>query len=176
MRSVHPAASWDDVSILSRRDISGWQSLCLTQGRLMEPVSPPPSQEHESYLVSSYLTVTACEGSLQWLAQHWAQSRAVPICSKLQDTNPICCPASTYVALTQEMWSAFSFPPLSLLVVTSIMGYDGISDNNDRNCVTLTDISLTVRGWGMIPLVSLLGLRWAFITGASPVNTGKIEM
>ena len=57
MRSVHPA-SWDDVSCVKscHRDASGWQSLWLTQGRLMKPVSPPPSQEHESYLVSSYLT------------------------------------------------------------------------------------------------------------------------
>ena len=83
MRSVHSAASLDDVSI--HQDISGWQSLCLTQGRLRKPVSPPPSQEHESYLVSSYLThclwgVSAKTGP--------AQHRAVPILLKTTRHQP----------------------------------------------------------------------------------------
>ena len=134
MRSVHSAASWDDVSILSHQDISGWQSLCLTQGRLMKPVSLLQAKNMNPILLAA-TWLTACEGSLQWLAQPSTElSRS---CSKLQDTNPICCPTGTYVAVTQEMVSAFS-PLLSLLLSQVSGGYDGsISDYNDRNCVTL---------------------------------------
>ena len=110
MRSVHSAGimcqfwvtkiSAGDSLYVSLKVV--WGSLCpLLQAKNMNPI----------LLAATWLT--ACEGSLQRLAQ---PSRVLSLsCSKLQDTNPICCPAGTYVALTQEMClSAFS--PLSLLL------------------------------------------------------------
>ena len=107
-----------------------WGSLCpLLQAKNMNPI----------LLAATWLT--ACEGSLQRLAQ--PSTELSQSCSKLQDTNPICCPAGTYICCSDRGDVLVCFLPAVITVVTRIGGYDGISDYNDRNCVTLTQISRT---------------------------------
>ena len=139
MRSVHPAASWDDVSVLSHHlDVSlyvslkvVWWSLCpLLPAKNMNPI----------LLAATWLPVrglhTDCPALSPVLScpPYAAQNYKTLTPSVAQPAHML------HITSAQEMWSAFS-----ILVVTSIMGYDGIShyNGNDRNCVTLTDISLT---------------------------------
>ena len=133
MRSVHPAASWDDVSVLSHRlDVSlyvslkvVWWSLCpLLQAKNMNPI----------LLAATWLPVRGLHTDCPALSP-------VPSCppdpAQIYKTltPSVAQPAHMlHITSAQEMWSAFS-----LLVVTCIMGYDGNWDYNDRNCVTLTD-------------------------------------